>query len=404
MWLPAAKQGNFHTANVDFRLRLGVTRVRPIASDIPWGDRTGRPRPLLIPLGDPKSEGDFVFEAREAISETSDRRLTANLIDRSRGSADSGAYVVVSEEPFAVTKFTSEPLQDRGAQDNAIVAVYDSDTRSWQLKVAAQTYHYSSRRRSPARAWTSRGGSKSRTTRARRFRGRRTYLPLMTTASSAVEFRLTPSAEIWVSPSDVELGYFLPEWASYEIFRQRGDLGLGAAMEALRAEFLYGLALASTGARNRRGTIGTGRRDRSADRPPAGQAGHRQIPALLPVALDGPRPARSPPAGTNRDLGARPSSSVPFSPAQFSDGVHFALRSTALHRPAARRQTGSRIATTRRAKPRASKYGLSGGALWPMESRNFFKSLSQNPASTAAPSSRSRYRRSAATPTKRPSF
>ena len=56
-----------------------------------------------------------------------------------------------------------------------------------------------------------------------------------------VEFRLTPSAEIWIRPSDVERGYFAPEWNSHDIFRQRGELGLGAALAWLRAEFLYGM-------------------------------------------------------------------------------------------------------------------------------------------------------------------
>jgi hypothetical protein len=67
-------------------------------------------------------------------------------------------------------------------------------------------------------------------------------------------------------------------------------------------------------------------------------------------------------------------------PATFSDGVAFSLRETALHRPAvADVSDGDDQPST--GKPRISRYGLSGGALWPLESRNFFNSLVENPAS-----------------------
>ena len=82
-----------------------------------------------------------------------------------------------------------------------------------------------------------------------------------------------------------------------------------------------------------------------------------------------------------------PDSDVAFAPARFRSGVQFALRETALHRDPLRdlpsapsEPTSSPLQTP--LSPRIHSHGLSGGALWPFESRNVFNSLLAAPSST----------------------
>src|SRR4029077_4180687 len=192
------------------------------------------------------------------------------------------------------------------------------------------------------------------------------------------------STEIWIQPSDSERGYFLPEWASHEIFRQNGDLGVGAALVGLRGEFLYGLSVGIDPSRE----TGASRSARVAEieallgRPPSklGVANVSTAVATRWTALDeaiARRPERV--EIWARDL----NSSVPLGPASFSDGVAFAFRETALHRPAVPLTPDELkgLDQPNTGKPRVSDNGLSGGALWPLESKNFFNSLIQNPTS-----------------------
>jgi hypothetical protein len=373
---------DFFLANVDVRLRLAISTIRPIATDTPWGDRTDGASPLLIPTDDNTGSGRFVLDLRETVAAAEDRQLTAAVYSMAAAGTDSGTYVILSEEPFTITRLHAQPLQGSGTQDNALVATFDSDTRQWQVKVAADTYHYEF---PPQVAGESM--DKPRRLEIQDPDPAKEPQPPYNRPIDpdgrpyAVEFRLTPSAEIWIRPSDVELGYFLPEWASHEIFRQRGDLGVGAALAALRAEFLYGLTVGV----DPTSESGVARSARAAElealigRPPGKPFTADTSAALYQrwMALDRAlvrRPERI--EIWARDL----TSSVPLAPAKFSDGVTFALRRTALHRPAIDDDDDNSSDLT--AKVRMSKYGLSGGALWPLESRNFFNSLVKNPGST----------------------
>ncbi|MET3159980.1 coiled-coil domain-containing protein [Bradyrhizobium diazoefficiens] len=372
-----AGASDFPLANVDVRLRLAISNIMPIATDRPWGDRTAGRSPLLIPSDGNTGKGQFVLDMRETVAAAEDRQLTASIYSMAAGAAGSSTYVVLSEEPFTITRLRAQPLQGSGTQENALVATFDSDTRQWQVKVAADTYHYEyppqvagESMDKPRRLEIQDAAGEPQPPYNRPIDDQgRPY---------AVEFRLTPSAEIWIKPSDVELGYFLPEWASHEIFRQRGALGVGAALMALRAEFLYGLSVgvdptSETGAARSARVAEIEALTGSIPGKPAtantGAALYQRWVALDRALIR--RPERI-------EIWARdPTSSVPLSPAKFSDGVTFALRRTALHRPAI--DDGDENST---AKVRLSRYGLSGGALWPLESRNFFHSLVQNPGST----------------------
>lgn len=372
--------GDFPLANVDARLRLAISTIRPIATDRPWGDRSGGRSPLLIPSGGSTGKGRFVLDLRETVGAAEDRQLMASIYSMAAGAADSDTYVILSEEPFTITRLRAQPLQRSGTQDNALVATFDSDTRQWQVKVATDTYHYEF---PPQVA----GESMDKPRRLEIQDAAREPQPPYNRPIDAhgnpyaVEFRLTPSAEIWIKPSDVERGYFLPEWASHEIFRQRGALGVGAALTALRAEFLYGLSVGVD---------------------PTSETGAARSARVAEIeALTGSIPGKPATANTSAALYQRwsalnrvlirrperieiwardPTSSVPLSPAKFSNGVTFALRRTALHRPAI--DDADENSSDPKARVRLSRYGLSGGALWPLESRNFFNSLVQNPGST----------------------
>src|SRR5690606_15811052 len=85
-----------------------------------------------------------------------------------------------------------------------------------------------------------------------------------------------------------------------------------------------------------------------------------------------------------------PDSPVDFTPARFSDGVSFALRGTALHRaPLKVLEQDSDYGEPPKVggvqplpdtpndltRPRHHPQGLSGGALWPVESSNLFNTL-----------------------------
>jgi len=375
----------YPTANVDMRLRFAIASVVPLGIDLPWGDRSGRARPLLIPAGS-TGGGDFILDMRELMSEDMDRHLTARLLDRSNGTAAGSAeYVLIGEEPFTVTKFRSAALGNRGTQDNAFVAGYDSDTRSWQLKLVAPNYHYEY----PPQVVGESMDKPRRLEITDRPDPEKPAPGVIPPANyppglkqRAVEFRLAPSAEIWVEPSDVERGYFLPEWAEYEIFRQTGAYGLGVALAAFRGEFLYGLSVGVDTSRE----VGAARGARVAEiealtgRPPGKPGGSNTDVALTQRWESVTRAITRRPQRLevwNRDFG---SASV-FAPARFQAGVAFALRDTAVHQPAMALPGASRLNEKASGLPRARDYGLSGGALWGVESRNLFKKLLEAPNS-----------------------
>jgi hypothetical protein len=257
----------FRAANLELRLRLEVDDVEPIATDVPRGDRTERSQPLLYnekrnggadetPVT-PVGRSRFILDVREDISGLRDWHMTAILLETIQEESKAGHFVLLSAEPFSVSRFYSQPLDARGDQGTIIVASYDSDTRMWELKQVSRLYHYVLPPQSIGESMDKPRRLEIHDVREDHTDGdgdRGFYRPYPVAEKGipetprpldlrhrVVEFRLTPSAEIWIKPSDVERGFFLPEWASHEIFRQRSELGLGAALDAFRGEFLYGL-------------------------------------------------------------------------------------------------------------------------------------------------------------------
>ncbi len=390
-------------AAAQVRLPIPATRVEQIAVDTHRGDRSGRPAPLLIPLEPRPTAGPttappiaYWLMATETTTPRQDRWLEADLVEKT---PDSGArsYVVLASEPFSVLKFRHLPLSDRGDAESGSVAIYSSDDRLWQYKRVSSHYHYSL----PPQA-IGESADKPRRLEIHDLEppSDPAPRPFIKTADAeeeldqrrAVEYRLTPSAEFWIKPSDVERGYFMPESTSYEIFRQSGAYGLGAALTHLRAEFLYGLPVGIDIAKE----TGIARGARIAEiEALTGRLAGPMGPIADKTVSDRWNALRTAVARRPErlEIWARDlDSTVDFTPARFSAGARFALRGTAVHRmptgpeiPAdykwAPEGGGDEPTTAKPASPRYHPQGLSGGALWPVESLNLFKILRAAPES-----------------------
>lgn len=394
---------------VEITVPVPANRVDQITADVERFDRTGRPGPLLVPIskGSPARGNHGVTPywlfATEHLASRQDRWLEANVFDLTEAAADGEqkSYVILSQEPFSVLKFTQSPLGSRGDAASASVATYSGDTRLWQYKVVSPYYHYVL----PPQV-VGESADKPRRLEIHDLQPGSTELPPRPYATEsypddpkgtpldlrrrAVDFRLTPSAEIWISPSDVERGYFVPESTSYEIFRQYGEYGLGAQLSYLRAEFLYGLSVGidvsketgiSRGARIAEIEALTGRLPGRGGANAAPDQRNRWSAVRAAVAR---RPERLEVWARNLD------STVAFTRARFTDGVRFSLRGTALHRhpigpdgkvssiPSVGGQEPKDLTLD---KPRHHPQGLSGGAIWPVESNNLFNTLVSSPRS-----------------------
>jgi hypothetical protein len=397
------------------QIYLPVTTVEPVGVDVNRTDRTGRPAPLLIPVAAAQNPQDslcFYLKATETISTTEDRSLEVEIFEQ-KSQPGERSYVILSQEPFSVLRFTHVPLSSRGDEASQSVAIYSDDDRIWQYKLVTDLYHY-------VLPPQSIGESADKPHRLEiqdllqappddgpppqpfvpDLDDLKKPLPQQSGLKRrAVEFRLTPSAEIWIRPSDVERGYFMPEQASYDVFRQRGEYGLGAAVAYIRAEFLYGLPVgidvSKEGSISRQARIAeldalTGRI--------TGTVGTNIPGADKALALRWNDLARAVARRPERlEIWARdPDSTVDFTPARFSQGVSFALRGTALPRPALPLEFPEDYAALPKvggldpasgidgndfSKPRYHPQGLSGGALWPVESVNLYKMLMTRPQS-----------------------
>lgn len=393
------------------RLHLGFDDIDPVTVDIDRRDRSGRSAPLLIAVDRTEKSpaaAAYYLDVRESLLSGRDRLMKADLYENDQAQDDDTvSYVVLSEQPFSLSRFAMKRLGDRGDAGNQLVATYSSDERVWNVRQVADDYHYSLPPQSAGESMDkprrleihdiADDDADSALPVRRPFVSRQDMTDDAAAALGdlqrrAVEFRLTPSAELWIRPSDVERGYFPPEWTGYDIFRQRGALGLGAALSGLRAEFLYGLSIGI---------------DPVLEKGTAHNARVAEVEALI-GRIAGPFDSEEPYAqrwaSLSNAIARRPErleiwandpySPVAFAPARFRDGVSFSLRSTALHRAPvgalektrahlAKPKSASLIANdTHPALPRYHPQGLSGGALWPVESANLFRALIERPEAT----------------------
>jgi hypothetical protein len=389
----------------EFRWQLAIKAVEPVTVDIGRGDRDRDARPLLIAESTqtgvqehPEGQPAFILNITESLQPgVTDWRLRATLRDNALDlNSASRIYTILSAEPFSLFRFSRERLEQAGGDDTNIVAEFDSDTRQWQFKRVNRYYRYvfpaqavgeSSDKPGRLELHDPKGETTEESIKPYPDNGTndlQTYL---------VEWRLTPSTELWIRPSDLARSYFLPEWAAHDIFRQRNDFGLGAALAGMRGEFLYGLSV-------------------SVD--PALESGPSKLARVAEVeALTGllPREQVEEPRDKNEEQemrvavanrwlrlrramkrrherlelwADRPDLPQRLAPAVFSDGVRFALRHTALHRTPVLPPDGYLVEEEPATKNgvRHHEQGLSGGALWPLESWNAFNRLLERSASS----------------------
>lgn len=383
--------------NMELTLRFMLDAAAPVAVDVKQGDRSGSIQPLLLRETAPtvaEEKSRYLLDITETLDDDAGWRLVAAVSESQKSVVATVKTIKFSHEPFSVQRLLSSSLDSLGNPESNTVAKYDSDTRVWELQRDERPYHYvlppqaaGESMDKPRRLEIHDAGNGDGDTALEDlpdFRQHGYLSPVVPGGGSlqrrAVEFRLTPPAELWIAPSDVQRNFFAPQWASAQIFRQKGELGLGAALVALRAEFLYGLAVAVSP-----------KSERSLSR----RARVAELEALTGSPLgDGSSPdsalqerwqnlrtamARRP---ERLELWADdPDSEVPFAPARFSDGARFSLRTTALHRPAVADAESTDPWPTQRQplSPRLHASGLSGGALWPVESNNVLNMILDEP-------------------------
>lgn len=400
---------NTRSLAIGYDLRLQVNDVIPVTVDFPWGDREERPLPLVIrSLHDLKkaSKGPnlgsspFVLQIRESIAPDRDRWLVANLYENSVDTdVDEETFTLLAQQPISVVRFTRRRINRLGDAGNAIVASFNSDDRIWHVKLAIPEYHFEF----PPQVIGESADKPSRLELHDINETQRLKDDVVRPAGDApitlirpapsrgvmgdpdrsylVECRLTPSMDLWIRPSDLERGYFLPEWAAFEIFRQRNDFGIGVSLRGLRGEFLYGLMVGIIP----RLETGPDAQARVAEI----EAITGQIPSLIYVG------SSSSPILTRWEELRRAllkrferleiwtpmyEQTRPFGYSRFSAGVTFALRKTALHRlPVSNDSFTSSESTDPVRIDR--KFGLSGGALWPLESLAFVNRIRELPTS-----------------------
>ena len=220
----------------EISLAIPASTIEPIGVDTARTDRSGRPGPLLIQLDPaavgPTSDNVFWLKATETLSPTHDRKLVASIIEDSQQTG-TRSYVVLSSEPFSIFRYTHQPLYARGTIDTANVAFYSDDDRIWQYRRTSDLYHYvfppqvigesadkprrlelhdlpvpDPNNENPPTPFVPHQENGKNVLDAHNFR---TAGPNSDLQRRAVEFRLTPSAEMWIQPSDVQRGYFMPE-------------------------------------------------------------------------------------------------------------------------------------------------------------------------------------------------
>lgn len=367
------------STTLDQRWRLGVTAVRPFGIDLDLSRNRRRSEPLIIDVS-PKANGDspFALDARERVSLDQNWWLTANLIDVVGANTPSERrFVVIDDAPFSVMQVHAKSLGGRSDLNSAIVATYDSDEGSWRLKPVSPLYHYS---------LPSQGvGESMDKPRRLEIHDAETVTdgPAMEDGGlrrRAVEHQLTPSAEIWVDPSDQEDEFIPPEWSVRALFGRADDERPGVILSALRAEFLYGLPVGVDG-RARKfplqpfrvaelgallGNIRVEQRDSS---------GNEAIIARwnrLTRAIER-RPQRLELLEHDRGEGNK------LVPANFERESRFGFRHSALLRPPVfdPEETGQLVEDAQEIEhgPMLHRHGLSGGPLWGIESQNILNAF-----------------------------
>lgn len=369
------------SSSLQIRLDLALSRADAVTTDIAHGDRDDRPDDILIRESNSAQESTESFSLRltETLSDDQDRHLTASLERRDNAeiAAHRDSFVLLSRKPFAAVRVYSSPGQAEGDAPKEI-ASFDSDAAVWKWRRTTEAYTYVR----PA------SGVGEGADKPRRFEiidpEVRTTAPALidgdTVKRIAVPMRLTPPTILWTRPTDLDRNFAEPRYAIRNLFRQQGDFGFGMQVTGLRTEMVYGLstglvpppATASQPAPRIAELEAITGRMLSAKIDGVGDL----WPQLRDTLTDRPEHLEITTLDTSR--------ADAYVPAVFTEGLTFALRSTAFAAP----PIDSDLVTAESAAPgfdpvRFDKRGLPGGALWPIEQASVARVLAENPEGTS---------------------
>ncbi len=391
--VPDTRAPNRPEMEIHASLGLAIDSALPVTTDIAHGDRATRPDDLLVlesNKANPKKFDEnppFRLELLEKLSDGQNRHLTATLHDTSSSRDAPETFTLLSQRPWQVLRFTRAPLTDAGGADGSEVATYDSDARVWRLKRGADTYQYTLPAAVVGEAADKPGELELVDPKDMRPRPEDVPRPAAPDIRGvpqhrAVDMRLSPPSTLWIEPSDLVRNFFLAEYNARDIFRQKGDFGVGTAFAALRSEFVYGIA---TGVKAAEPTAKVPKpRVASIQALTGRMIGDRQSteeselssrwPTLRAAFLDYPERLEIVSIDTSR--------ANPYQPAKFNTGLTNALRHTALLRPPAGlnpKDVNSDAAGPLLGVVRFTDHGLAGGALWPLESANVARVVAETP-------------------------
>lgn len=405
------KKEPYHTLDIQLKAEIETTDVKPVAVDKKRGERRNLGSKLLIPLNQEYNiNGRFTLKLTEDLSTSQDWHLTASLFDKTseednkknkdgqnekneESPLTNQSYVVLSDEPFSIYKFNRIPLSQSGSIENSIVAEYDSDLGQWQFKKTSDYYHFIFPTQAIGEAADKPGRLEIYDVKDSEPPPDKPY-PYESKdgleSTYLVEYRLTPSAEIWIKPSDLQRNYFLPEWNVSDIFNERSSYtAFGAPLLAFRGEFLYGLSVGIDTSKE----VAVSKHARVAEIEALtgkyilkdfsdGQKNISRWHKLIPMLKA--RPERLEFWSYNQE-------NETVSPSSFEKGVNFALRRTALHRqPFDHPYFAAKITEKKKEvkekevkeKIRFHPQGLPGGALWPLEQWSVLEQLIEHPESS----------------------
>lgn len=373
--------------DVEWKLRFGLIETYPETVDIPHGDRASRPATMLIrePVAIPEANllqtaairEPLALEVTERLRDDQDRSLNAVLYDTAAGGDQKHSVTVLMDRPFSVYRYGEQPFTDAGSSESSTVAEYDSDTRQWRQRAIAEAYLMT---RPPGAVGEDADKPGRLELHDARADGDGPLLPPEDGVARrlVVDMRLSPPSLLWVRPTDLDRNFVLPEYAGRELFRQRGDFGLGVSLAGMRSEALYGLSLGLLVPRERDGQIAPRVAELDA------LVGQMVPPGDSPSTDRGRRWQDLHDAFRKRPEHLEiwrldPSAQSPFVPARFEEGLNFALRRTAQLAPPVVDNRVYPVAekTAPLQPPQFSDRGLSGGVLWPIESANVARFLAE---------------------------
>lgn len=364
--------------NMEIALDLALISAQPVTVDIAHGDRDERPNDLLIreTLGKPEGGPHLHLHLTERLRDDQDRHLVGELSDVTSEQADRQNIVILTDEPFSIYRYQRQPFEDVGDAASSAVAQYDSDHRQWRRKQANQTYLMM---RPPGAIGED--ADKPGVLELHDPVDQKDLCPALPPENGvprrvALDMRFSPPSALWLRPTDLARNFVLPEYAARELFRQRGDFGLGVQLAGLQSEALYGLSLGILVPPPSRekptprvaeietlvGRMVSGDKDQTTARSRRWKAlsqAFRKRPEHLEIwTLD-------------------QTEQSPFVPTRFDAETSYALRQTALLAPPVG-ESDKLVPADQDGplrSPRFAPHGLAGGVLWPFESANVIRDV-----------------------------